>query len=103
MERTGPVDLQAIRERNVYDAGMEAGSTNARLDALDAKFDVLGKKISELSKSVDSRFEQVDKRLGKVDEDLKGMQRLLAQGAIAISGSMVLGFVTMVTVLVVKL
>jgi hypothetical protein len=59
MERTRPVDLQAIRDRNVYDAGMEAGSTNARLDALDAKFDVFEEKISELGRSI----ERIDKRL----------------------------------------
>jgi outer membrane murein-binding lipoprotein Lpp len=77
MERTGPVDLQAIRERNVYDAGMEAGSTNARLDALDHRVGALDKKVGALDKKVDALDEKVDEEFKAVRREVKaGFDRL---------------------------
>jgi len=57
---------------------MQAGATDARLDALGAKIDDLArgidqrfeqvdKKIDDLSQSIDRRFEQVDRRLGALE------------------------------------
>lgn len=57
---------------------MQAGATDARLDALGAKIDDLArgidqrfeqvdKKIDDFSQSIDRRFEQVDKRFDQLD------------------------------------
>src|SRR5512146_3078826 len=94
------------RRRNVYDAtieqAMQAGATDARLDALGAKIDDLARsidkrfeqvdtkiddlarsidkrfeqvdtKIDDLARSIDKRFEQVDKRFEQVEGRLEGM------------------------------
>lgn len=78
-------------QRNVYDArmeGMQAGSTNAKLDAL-------GEKIDALSQSIDKRFEQVDQRfmrfeerfeirLARLDSRIDRLQYSLVVGAISV-------------------
>lgn len=60
-------------------------------------------RLDDLNEKVEKGFEKVDERLEKVDDELKGMQRLMVQGTIAISSSMVVGFAAMATVMVAKL
>lgn len=66
-----------------------------RFDRVDERFD----SIDEKFKLVDKRFEQVDKRLDRVETDLSelrgavlGIQRVMAQGFIAMCTVMVGGF-----------
>jgi hypothetical protein len=63
--------------------------------------------FEKVDREMNAGFEKVDREMNagfeKVDREMKGMQRLMAQGAIALSSSMVVGFVTMATVMVVKL
>lgn len=85
--------------------------SEGRLDDLNKKVDDgierLDEERKDLRGEMKAGFEKVDREMKagfeRVDGELKGMQRLMAQGAIAISSSMVVGFVTMATVMVVKL
>jgi uncharacterized protein (DUF3084 family) len=66
------------RRRNVYDAtvehAMQAGATDARLDALGAKIDALAESIDKRFEQIDKRFEQVDKRFEQVDKRYESLE-----------------------------
>lgn len=72
-----PALATAGRRRNDYDAkmqGMEAGSTNARLDALDAKVDGFGEQQRQLRQEMKVGFDRVDKRFEKLEGRFGGLE-----------------------------
>lgn len=68
---------------NVYDArmeGMQAGSTNARIDALSEKIDALSQSIDKRIEQVDKRIEQIDKRIEQADDKLDAFRKEMKAG-----------------------
>jgi hypothetical protein len=52
---------------------------------------------------VDKRFDAVDKRLDNVEADLKGMQRVMIQAAIALTSAFIAGFAAMIGLIATQL
>jgi hypothetical protein len=71
------------RHRNLYDAtiehAMQAGATDARLDALGAKIDDLAASIDKRIEQVDKRIEQIDKRFEQVDKRFEQVDKRIEQ------------------------
>jgi hypothetical protein len=74
------------RRRDVYDAtivqAMQAGATDARLDAL-------GAKIDGLAQSMDKRFEQVDRRFESLEDHFALLQRTLIGGGLVVIAALI--------------
>jgi tetrahydromethanopterin S-methyltransferase subunit G len=64
---------------------------------LDEERKELRKEVKEGFEKVDKRFDKVDKRFEKVADELKGLHRVIAYGAITMSGTMVVGFVSIMS------
>jgi hypothetical protein len=52
---------------------------------------------------VDKRFDAVDRRLDNVEADLKGMQRVMIQAAIALTSAFIVGFAAMISLIATQL
>ncbi len=74
-------------------------NTDKRFDGVDKRFDAVDRRFD----AVDKRFDKVDKRLDGIEADLKAMQRVMVQGAIALTSAMVAGFAAIVGLLATQL
>ncbi len=76
-----------------------AGEVDARFDKfggeVDARFDKFAGEVDARFDKVDKRFERVDARFDRLDDQLGSIQRMIAFGAITLSGSFIAGFVVL--------
>jgi flagellar capping protein FliD len=82
----------ASRNRNVYDATMQAmhaGSTDAKLDALGEKIEDLGRRMDERFEQVDKRFEQFDKRFERLEDRFDRLQQTMMGGGFLIIAALI--------------
>lgn len=59
----------------------------------DERLDNFRDRVEERFDSVDRRFDNVDRRLERVEDGLDSLRRAMIYGTVAISGSIVAGFV----------
>jgi ABC-type tungstate transport system substrate-binding protein len=69
----------------------------------DARLDDFVVHVDKQFKAVDKRFDSVDRRLDSIEADLKGMQRVMIQAAIALTSAFIAGFAAMIGVIATRL
>jgi hypothetical protein len=57
-------------------------------------------RLDDFKDRVDSRFDSVEARLDKLDDRFDKLQHIMVQGFVAMAGTMVIGFLTLATLLV---
>jgi hypothetical protein len=53
-------------------------------------------RLDDFAANVDRRFDAVEQRLGAVESELRGLHRVMAQGAIALTSAFLVGFAAMI-------